>query len=90
MIYNFNIKNWCIKGSMELGNWQLNDIQNKTNCTFFHRDLYYYPITTDLLEWDFKHYRPYGYKEITFEQFEIYILKKNIRKPFKLNRNGKN
>lgn len=30
---------------------------------------------------------PRNYKEITFEQFNEYVLKKNIeRKPFKLNR----
>lgn len=50
--------------------------------THFHRDLYYYPITTDLLEWMSYDELMDNSIELTFEQFRKYIIKKS----FKLNR----
>ena len=80
-------KKWCIRGSEELRHWQKYDMNDQCNSSFYQNDFFYYLIDDELIdEWDYIERPPDGYTEITFQQFQIYILKKNIRKPFKLNR----
>jgi hypothetical protein len=80
-------KKWCIRGSDELRHWQKYDMNDQCNSSFYQNDFFYYLIDDELIdEWDYIERPPDGYTEITFQQFQIYILKKNIRKPFKLTR----
>jgi len=82
-------KKWYIRGSQELAHWQKNDMEDECNCGLWSDYYFYYLIDDDLINgWNYYENRisPDDYIEITFEQFEEFVLKKNIRKPFKLTR----
>ena len=58
---------------------------NKCDC-YLDEDFYYtLRPNTDNLKWDFTSFIKSEYKEITFEDFQKYVLKID-RKPFKLKR----
>ena len=74
---------WCIRGSKELALWQLEDMHDKCDCHFREDNIYYKPIS-GLLFWTPYNNLPEDYIEITFEQFEKYVLKtKDMEKKIK-------
>lgn len=83
-------KKWCIRGSEELGHWQIYDMEDKCNCSLLSKHYFYYLIDEDLINgWVYHEKRtlPNDYTEITFEQFQKYVVNKfQHRKPFKLHR----
>lgn len=70
---------WCIKGCDKLDKYQKVELQGKSNYCLNYIDYYYYnnSIDLDLKKWKyFEKYIPEDYTEITFEQFERYVLNK--------------
>ena len=65
---------WCIRGNKELALWQLEDMHDKCDCHFREDNMYYKPIS-GLLFWTPYNNLPEDYIELTFEQFEKYVLK---------------
>lgn len=80
--------NWCIKGSPELRDWEVYDMENSCNLNLYllNFDRFYYPQDKTLLRWMSYDELMDNSIELTFEQFRKYIIKKSSRKPFKLNR----
>lgn len=66
---------WCIRGCEEFKNWVLGYKNNKANIAGGDEYLYYYTTDPNYLDWDWRD-GWYGRTEITFEQFEKYVLNK--------------
>ena len=73
-------KNWCIRGCTQLRDYQQNELGGNSNCHLGYEDCYYYNRTIDLdaKRWNYsRDILPDGYTEISFEDFEKYILNKD-------------
>lgn len=73
-------KKWYIKGCVELEEWGRK--QKEVNCAFSF-PYNYHTHDYNLLIWDYSEYLEdvVGYTEITFEEFEKYILNKQTDVP---------
>jgi len=69
-------KKWCIKGCVELEEWGRKKENSGVNCAFSF-PYYYYTFDPNLLIWSYSEQglKVKNYTEITFEQFQQYILK---------------
>lgn len=75
---------WCIRGSKELAKWERVVMNGRCDYFLNAKENYYFPKTKDLIYWNAVHKLPETYIELTFEQFEKYVLKskesKNMEK----------
>lgn len=73
-------KKWYIKGSQELHEWSLAELENKQNVRFDYSIDYFFEPDISFLKWRFctdnTLLQEEGYTEITFDQFKEHVLSK--------------
>ncbi|MGD9679446.1 MAG: hypothetical protein AB7V16_13985, partial [Vulcanibacillus sp.] len=66
---------WCIRGSKELAKWERDKMKSTCDAFLNCTDYYYAPKSDSLVFWNASSKLLENYIELTFEQFEKYVLK---------------